>query len=76
MTSSLRSRAVFGTSGLPWSGAPRVPEAAGPQQAYTLPNVEAADAPRFLVHFHEDWTDQEATELVAALAKVEGAYLR
>lgn len=71
-----QKRAVFGTSGLPWSGAPRVPEAAGPQQAYTLPNVEAADAPRFLVHFHEDWTDQEATELVAALAKVEGAYLR
>ena len=68
-----RNRAVFGTSGLPWSGAP-CPADAG--REYPLPNVDATDANHFPMSFHEDWTPREIDDAVAALRKVEEAYLK
>jgi dTDP-4-amino-4,6-dideoxygalactose transaminase len=59
---------VFGSSGLPWSaaGVPRDPP--------VVPNAKATDDTHFHLGFHEDWTDREADDIVAAFAKVEAAY--
>ena len=68
-----RDRTVFGTPGLPWTD----PLYEGdPDRDYPLPNVEQADAQSFRVFFHEGWTEREVEDLLAALRKVERAYLR
>ncbi|HXG23919.1 MAG TPA: hypothetical protein VNJ09_05135, partial [Chthonomonadales bacterium] len=67
-----KNRAVFGTSGLPWSS----PLYKGnPDREYPLPNIRATDACHFVVSFHEAWTDQDISDLLTALQKVENAYL-
>lgn len=68
-----RDRAVFGSTGLPWTS----PLYKGdPDQEYPLPNALATDACHMLLYFHEDWTDDDARDVVTALEKVEGALLR
>lgn len=68
-----RNRAVFGRSGYPWS----CPLYKGnPAETFQTPNVEAADACRFRLPFHENWSGREVDDLVTALAKVEDAYLK
>jgi dTDP-4-amino-4,6-dideoxygalactose transaminase len=66
------ARHVFGDgkAGLPWTaaGASHVPP--------PLPNIEATDASHFRICGHEGWGATEAADLVAALRKVERAYLR
>jgi len=66
------NHAVFGTSRLPWCGADG---SAGPQE-YELPNIEAVDARSFTLHIHEDWIVRDVDDTLAALAKLERAYLR
>lgn len=66
------ARHVFGdgSSGLPWSAAD------ASHIAPPLPNAEAADALHFRICIHEGWGDQEAEALLAALCKVEHAFLK
>jgi dTDP-4-amino-4,6-dideoxygalactose transaminase len=68
-----KQRKVFGTSGLPWS-APQYQGDRNPSPQ--LPNIRAAVANMFRINMHEFCDEQYARDLVAALAKVEKAYLR
>jgi dTDP-4-amino-4,6-dideoxygalactose transaminase len=68
-----RNRAVFGSSGYPWAS----PLYGGdPDAEYDIPNAIAADEGHFILYFHEDCGQQEAADVIAALGKVEAAYLR
>lgn len=68
-----RRRDAFGNSGLPWSS----PEYRGDRDAEVpIPNVRAADQQMFRLRIHENWTDREIQDTVAALSKVERAYLK
>jgi perosamine synthetase len=68
-----KNRAVFGTSGYPWT----CPLYTGdPDQTYPLPNYEAGDEMLFLIKIHEGMTTSDAEDVVKALAKVEAAYLK
>ena len=59
-----------GKAGLPWSAAGSTHVAA------PLPNADAADASMFRIGIHEGWGEQEAADAIAALEKVERAYLK
>ena len=66
-------RKVFGSSGYPWTS----PHYKGdPDAVYALPNAKAADAAHFRMTLHERFTDREVDDIMAALVKVEQAYLR
>jgi len=68
-----RDRAVFGTSGLPWTS----PLYKGdPDRAFPCPNALAATDHQFNLGIHESWGDREIADTLAALRKVETAYLR
>ncbi|MHC4715850.1 MAG: DegT/DnrJ/EryC1/StrS family aminotransferase [Planctomycetota bacterium] len=68
-----RNRAVFGTSGYPWT----CPLYQGDRDAeYPLDNAKAADARHFRMSFHENWTQREVADTLEALRKVESAYLK
>jgi dTDP-4-amino-4,6-dideoxygalactose transaminase len=62
---------VFGQPGYPWTS----PDYKGDANAvYALPNAKAADATHITLGMHERCGDQEAADVVAALAKLEAAY--
>ena len=61
-----RNRNTYGQSGYPWTA---------PYEPPNLPNCEAVVVRNFLIHIHENWTDEEIADTVAALTKVEKAYL-
>ncbi|MCX5658910.1 MAG: DegT/DnrJ/EryC1/StrS family aminotransferase [Planctomycetota bacterium] len=64
---------VFGTSGYPWNS----PLYKGdPNATWELPNAKAADDTHITLAFHERVGEQEVADTVAALAKVEKAYLK
>lgn len=66
-----KDRKVFGSSQLPWShDAERVSDSI----VCDLPNVMATDASQFRISLHENWSDNEIDDVVAALAKVENVY--
>ncbi len=68
-----RERSVFGTSGLPWSS----PLYKGdPDRQFLTPNAHEAMATHFRMTLHESWGDQEVTDILAAIKKVEDAYLK
>lgn len=68
-----KKRAVFGTSGYPWT----CPLYKGdPDQEYPLPNWEEVDRTLFRIKIHENVTEQDAVDVAAALAKAEAAYLK
>ncbi len=68
-----REQRVFGDSGYPW----QCPDYKGPRRPhYDLPNVIAATDCSFNVSMHENYGEGEARDIVAALKKVEGAYLK
>jgi dTDP-4-amino-4,6-dideoxygalactose transaminase len=68
-----RQHRVFGSSGFPWTH----PQYRGdPDARYDLPNALAADAVHFRITPHENCGDSEVADTVAALAKVERAFLR
>ncbi len=62
-----RNRNTYGAGGYPWTT---------PYEPPNLPNCEAAVTRNFLIHIHENWTDEEIADTVAALTKVERAYLK
>jgi len=67
-----RNRAVFGKSGFPWT----CPLYRGnPDREYPVPNLMAAHRRMFRMEIHENLTDEELRDTVAALRKVEKAYL-
>ena len=73
MTPCYKNRAVFGKSGYPWT----CPLYQGdPDQEYPVPNAITAHDSLFRMAMHESLTDKEVQDTVAALKKVEGAYLK
>ncbi len=68
-----RKRNVFADSDYPWSS----PAYAGdPDKDYPLPNIEATVRRTILLQIHEGWTEGDAADAVAILAKVERAFLK
>jgi len=67
------NRRTYGRSGCPWT-CPFYGRHI--DYAATVPNAHRAVAEHFVVYFHECWTDREIADLVAALAKVESAYIK
>jgi perosamine synthetase len=68
-----KERAVFGTSGYPWTS----PLYKGdPDQAYPLPNLERVHNSLFMLKVHEKVTEAEADDVAKALTKVEAAFLK
>ena len=68
-----KNKAVFGTSGYPWA----CPEYKGnPNRSYPCPNMYAADANHFRMRVHENLTQREVRQTLAALKKVEAAYAK
>lgn len=66
-----RQRRTYGRSGCPWT----CPQCGGGERTFGLPNCQAAVARNFLLSLHENWGAQEVKDAVAALVKVERAYL-
>ncbi len=67
-----RQRRTYGNTGCPWT----CPHYTGPaEQSFELPNCRAAVGSNFLIGVHENWGQQEVEDTVAALKKVERAYL-
>ncbi|MCC7145757.1 MAG: DegT/DnrJ/EryC1/StrS family aminotransferase [Phycisphaeraceae bacterium] len=66
-------RRVFGQSGLPWTSSLYKGD---PKQVYDVPNVRATDAQVFRILFHERCGDQEVADVLAALEKVEAAWVK
>ena len=66
-----RNRAVFGSSGYPWTS----PQYQGnPDQQYPLPNLDDADRRQFYIPLHEGYGESEARDLIEAFAKLEAAF--
>jgi dTDP-4-amino-4,6-dideoxygalactose transaminase len=66
-------RRVFGTPGYPWTS----PDYRGDaKRTFPCPNAHAAIADHFVLHVHEGWGTREVDDCLAALAKLESAYLR
>ena len=69
-----QQRRAFGAkSALPWSHHPDGP-IEDPVAAYPLPNAAATDAQHFRLGLHEDYTEREADDIVAAFEKIEAAF--
>jgi len=63
---------VFGSSGYPW----QCPDYKGPRHPqYDLPNIDATIECTFNMSVHENYGEAEVRDIVAALRKVEEAYL-
>ena len=68
-----KNRSVFGTSGYPWAS----PLYEGdPDREFATPNGREAMATHFRMTLHESWGDREVTDVLAAIKKVEDAYLK
>ena len=68
-----RNKAVFGDSGFPWDS----PDYAGPREPQShTENAMKILGHSFCINFHENYGPQEVDDIVAALKKVEAAYLR
>jgi dTDP-4-amino-4,6-dideoxygalactose transaminase len=68
-----RQRRVFPPSDYPWG----LPAYQGDRKAvFPCPNAVAAVESHFLLAVHENYADQEVADILAALRKVEAAYLR
>jgi len=66
------SRSVFGSSGYPWA----CPLYRGnPDEIFETPNIIATDRCHFRIMTHENNTADDVDDLIAALKKVEEAYL-
>ena len=66
-----KRRAVFGDSGYPWAA----PEYKGdPEAPMPLPNAEAMDARLCRMDFHENLSDRDVSDVLAAFRKVDNAY--
>ena len=66
-------RKVFGTSDYPWG----LPDYGGNRKAdFPCPNAVETMASHFVIRLYEAWGPQEAADAVAAIEKVEKAYLK
>jgi len=67
-----RNQATFGKSRFPWSCS----DYKGPRRpVYHFPNAIKATDAHFSVSVHENYTDREVRDILAAIRKVEQAYL-
>ena len=72
----MAERRVFGTSGYPWR-APEYRAAGGdPDRRYTCPNAVTVVESDFNLSIHESWAEHEVEDTLAAIEKVERAYLK
>ncbi|MBT3272179.1 MAG: hypothetical protein HN368_03415, partial [Spirochaetales bacterium] len=68
-----KERQTFGQSGFPWSA----DDYQGTGTAvFELPNAIKAAQEHFNIHFHERYGEREADDILAALCKVETAFLK
>lgn len=68
-----KNRRVFGTSAYPWAA----PEYKGdPDMPLPLPNFETMDRRLFRMEFHENLSDHDVDDIVAAFEKVDSAYAK
>ncbi len=68
-----RERVVFGNSDYPWG----LPDYPGDRNAeFPCPNAVEAIASHFVIRLHEAWGPSEAKDALAAIEKVEKAYLK
>jgi len=68
-----RQRKIFGNSDYPWG----LPDYKGDRNAeFPCPNAVESRDTHFALRIHENWDDQEVQDAVAAMEKVEKAYLR
>ncbi len=69
----MQNRAVFGDSGYPWTA----PQYKGdPDMPMPMPNFEAMDSRLCKMDFHENLTDQDISDIVAAFEKVDAVYAK
>jgi dTDP-4-amino-4,6-dideoxygalactose transaminase len=68
-----KNRAVFGTSGYPWTS-PRYK--GDPDRKYPTPNLDATDKHQFQLYMHESYPAKTLAKIFAAFKKVEDAYAR
>jgi hypothetical protein len=66
-------RRVFGTSRYPWSSPDYVGDG---DREFPCPNATAVLDGYMRLSMHEGWSDREVADVLAALAKVERAFLR
>ena len=71
----LEQRRVFGDSGYPWAAPEYRARGGDPERRFACPNALAVLASDCNLSIHEGWGDQEVTDTLAAIAKVERAYL-
>ncbi|HEY7270829.1 MAG TPA: DegT/DnrJ/EryC1/StrS family aminotransferase, partial [Dehalococcoidia bacterium] len=67
---------AFGTSGYPWSAPEYRARGGDPHRQFPCPNAVAVIRSDFNLSIHESWTDQEVADTLAAIEKVERAYLK
>jgi len=68
-----KNRSVFGSSNYPWAA----PEYKGdPDMPMALPNFEAMDKRLCRMEFHENLSDQDIADIIAAVEKVDIAYAK
>jgi dTDP-4-amino-4,6-dideoxygalactose transaminase len=67
---------AFGTSGYPWSAAEYRAAGGDPERRFPCSNAVAVIQSDFNLSIHEAWSEQEVADTLAAIAKVEQAYLR
>lgn len=68
-----KDKAVFGKSGFPWNCS----DYKGPKNpSFEMKNTREAVEAHFIMHLFESWNESEINNILAALNKVEVAYLR
>jgi dTDP-4-amino-4,6-dideoxygalactose transaminase len=68
-----KDKAVFGKSGFPWNCS----DYKGPRNpSFKMDNTRQAVEAHFIVHLFESWNESDINNILAALSKVEAAYLR
>jgi dTDP-4-amino-4,6-dideoxygalactose transaminase len=72
----LDQRRVFGDSGYPWAAPEYRARGGDPDRRFACPNALAVLASDFNLSIHEGWGDAEVADTLAAVAKVERAFLR
>ena len=68
-----KDKAVFGKSGFPWNCS----DYKGPKNpSFEMKNTREAVEAHFIMHLFESWSESEIINILAALNKVEAAYLK
>ncbi len=70
------NKRVFGTSGYPWRCPLYKASGGDPDAVHPIPNIVETVRVHFKLNFHENCGQKEVDDTLAALAKVEAAYLK